>query len=188
MNTKLVRKRSRKSAMVIMEVLVALGVFGLAALGLIKALAVAAQTAVVSQLELRMILRLQSTLTEYSKIARIEEGKWQSDPDELGVWTETEVVLLEDILNSEGQPLNEMYRIRVTGYYDNFGQTGEMAAETLRYARLYQATGAGGAGGAPAGGAGAAAAGGGGAAGGGRGPGGGGQGGGGQPRGGAPTR
>ena len=171
--------------MVIMEVLVALGVFGLAALGLIKALAVAAQTAVVSQLELRMILRLQSTLTEYSKIARIEEGKWQSDPDELGVWTETEVVLLEDILNSEGQPLNEMYRIRVTGYYDNFGQTGEMAAETLRYARLYQATGAGGA---PAGGAGAAAAGGGGAAGGGRGPGGGGQGGGGQPRGGAPTR
>ena len=184
MNTKLVRKRGRKSAMVIMEVLVALGVFGLAALGLIKALAVAAQTAVVSQLELRMILRLQSTLTEYSKIARIEEGKWQSDPDELGVWTETEVVLLEDILNSEGQPLNEMYRIRVTGYYDNFGQTGEMAAETLRYARLYQATG-----GAPAGGAGAAAAaGGGGAAGGGRGPGGGGQGGGGQPRGGAPTR
>ena len=139
--------------MVIMEVLVALGVFGLAAMGLIKALTVAAQTAVVSQLELRMILRLQSTLTEYSKIARIEEGRWQSDPDELGVWTETEVVPLEDIQNSEGQILNDMFRIRVTGYYDNFGQVGEMSAETLRYARLYQTTGAAGAGAAPGAGA-----------------------------------
>lgn len=152
MKTTSVRRRPRRSAMIIMEVLVALGVFGLAVTGLIRALTVAAQTAVISQLELRMILRLQSTLTEYSKIARIEEGSWRSDPDELGVWTETEVVLLEDILNSEGQPLTDMYRIRVTGFYDNFGQAGEMSAETLRYGRLYQTTGTAGAAAPPAGG------------------------------------
>jgi hypothetical protein len=45
-----------------------------------------------------------------------------------------------------------MYRIRVTGFYDNFGQAGEMSAETLRYGRLYQTTGTGGAAAPPAGG------------------------------------
>ena len=44
MKTKLVRRRPRRSAMIIMEVLGALGVFGLAVTGLIRALTVAAQT------------------------------------------------------------------------------------------------------------------------------------------------
>ena len=59
------------------------------------------------------------------------------------MWTRTEIIKLEDITTEiDKQPVNDMYRIVVTAFYDNFGQTGEMTAETIRYAKLYSATGA----------------------------------------------
>ncbi|HWB06125.1 MAG TPA: hypothetical protein VG796_24095 [Verrucomicrobiales bacterium] len=138
----------RRDAMVIMEVLCAILVFGLAVVGLMKALTVSARSAAISQQELRMILRLQSTLNETSKYPKIDElyntePVKTTDADELGVWTRTEIVKLEGVLNSEGQPLNDMYHIIVTAYYDDFGRTGEMMADSVRYARLYNTTGAG---------------------------------------------
>ena len=137
-----------RSGMVIMEVLCALLVFGMAAVGLMKAITASAQSAVVAQQELRMLLRLQSTLNETSKYSKIEQLYSDkpvnvTDPDDLGVWTRTEIIKLEDITTQiDGQPVNDMYRIIVTAYYDNFGQEGEMTAETVRYAKLYSATGA----------------------------------------------
>ena len=136
---------SARKGMVILEVLLAIMVFGMAVTGLMKAMTVSAQSAIIAQLELRMILRLQSTLNEYSKYPRIEEyeGKsFDSDPDELGVWTRTEVLKIENAQNSEEQPIENMYEVVVTAFYDNFGQVGEMKANTVRYAKLYAATGA----------------------------------------------
>lgn len=136
---------SRRGGYVIMEVLLAIAVFGMAVGGLMKALTISAQSAIISQQELRMLLRLQSTLNEYSKYPRIEEYEGQSfdtDPDELGVWTRTEVLKIDGAENSEGQPVENMFEIVVTAFYDNFGQVGEMKANTVRYARLYAAAGA----------------------------------------------
>ncbi len=134
--------------MVLMEVLCALMIFGMAVTGLMKALTVSAHSAVISQQELRMILRLQSTLNETSKYPKIEDlyneqngqGK-TTDPDDLGVWTRTEIIKLDGVLNSEGQPLNDMYHIIVTAYYDDFGKSGQLQADTVRYAKLYGTTG-----------------------------------------------
>jgi hypothetical protein len=47
---------------------------------------------------------------------------------------------IENVQNSENQPLNDMFEIVVTAYYDDFGQTGEVKANTVRYARLYATT------------------------------------------------
>jgi Tfp pilus assembly protein PilV len=141
--------------MVIIEVLMALLIFGMSAVSLMKAITVSAQTAIVAQQELRMLLRLQSALTETSKYPNIEERYkekpvYVTDPDDYGVYTRTEITLLEDITTEiDGQPVNDMYHIRVTAYYDNSGKRGESSAETVRYARLYAATGAA-AGGTPA--------------------------------------
>ncbi len=134
--------------MVIIEVLMALLIFGMAAVGLMRAITVSAQTAVRAQQELRMLLRLQSALTETSKYPNIEERYreqpvYVTDPDDYGVYTRTEITLLEDITTEiDGQPVNDMYHIRVTAYFDNFGTRGEASAETVRYARLYATTGA----------------------------------------------
>jgi hypothetical protein len=128
----------RRRGMILMELIMAIAIFGMVALGLMRALSIGAQTAVVGQLELRMLLRLQSTLTEYSKLQRLEEGTFDSDPDELGVITRTEIVKLDKMMNAENQQLQDMFHIIVRAEYDNFGTKGEMIADTYRYARLYQ--------------------------------------------------
>ena len=128
----------RRRGMILMELIMAIAIFGMVALGLMRALSIGAQTAVVGQLELRMLLRLQSTLTEYSKLQRLEEGTFDSDPDELGVITRTEIVKLDKMMNAENQELQDMFHIIVRAEYDNFGTKGEMIADTYRYARLYQ--------------------------------------------------
>jgi hypothetical protein len=56
------------------------------------------------------------------------------------VWTRAEVIKIEGAQNSENQPLNDMYEIVVTAYYDDFGRTGEIKANTVRYAKLYATT------------------------------------------------
>ena len=129
--------RRARSGIVLLEIVVAICIFGMTALSLMKALSIGTQTALISQVELRMILRLQSTLTEYSKVAVMEEGSYSSNPDELGVYTQTQVVKLE-LQNADGQPLPEMFHVTVQAFYENFGQKGEMTADTYRYGRLYQ--------------------------------------------------
>jgi Prokaryotic N-terminal methylation motif len=128
----------RPSGMILMELVIAIAIFGMVALGLMRALSIGAETAVVGQMELRMLLRLQSTLTEYSKLQRMEEGVFDSDPDDLGVITHTEIVKLDKMENEDGQVLQDMFHIIVRAEYDNFGTKGEMIADTYRYARLYQ--------------------------------------------------
>ncbi len=124
--------------MLLMEMVMALAIFGLAAVGLMRALTIGAQTAIVGQQELRMLLRLQSTLTEFSKTQTIKEDVITSDPDELGVITRTEIVKLEKLETKDGQLLQDMFHIIVRAEYDDFGSKGEMVADTYRYARLYQ--------------------------------------------------
>lgn len=139
--------RPRRRGMVIMEVLVAIGVFGITVTGLMQAMVQASKSAVMTRSELRMILRLQSELNKYSKWPRIQEFEGQvitTDPDEIGVATRTEIIKLEDIQNMEEQPLQEMYEIIVTAKCDTFGtgEITEISASTVRYAKLYSATGA----------------------------------------------
>ena len=137
---------SPRRGMVIIEVLVSLLIFGMAAVGLMEAITASAKTAVAAQQELRMLLRLQSRLTEVSKfpdIAKLYENPPRaSDPDEFGVQTTVEIEKLEDQITAQDkQEVKDMYHITVRAFYDNFGQTGEVSADTIRYARLYSTRG-----------------------------------------------
>ena len=130
-----------------MEILCALMIFGTAALGLMRALTVSAQNAATAQQQFRMLLRLQSKLTEYSKYPKIEEIYDSNpvsitDPDDYGVSTKTEIIKLEKLETPEpdAQPMNDMYQIVVTASYDDFGHPVEVIASTIRYAKLYATT------------------------------------------------
>ena len=139
---------SRRRGMVMMEMLAAIALFGIMVTALMQALTQVAQSAALSRTELRMVLRLQSELNRYSKWPRMEElvnePPPELGPDELGVWTKTQIIKLEDIQTFEQQPLQDMYEIVVTAYSDTLGngQIHEQSASTVRYARLYSATGA----------------------------------------------
>jgi prepilin-type N-terminal cleavage/methylation domain-containing protein len=137
----------RPRGMVIMEMVVAIAIFGIAVTGLMQAIVQVSKSAVMTRSELRMILRLQSELNKYSKWPRIQEFEGpaiETGPDELGVRTKTTITKLEDIQNMEQQPLQDMYEIIVTASSDPFdtGEIVEVSASTVRYARLYSVTGA----------------------------------------------
>ncbi|MES2705394.1 MAG: hypothetical protein V4726_02215 [Verrucomicrobiota bacterium] len=139
-------RRHARAGLILLEMLMAIAIFGMVALGLMRALTIGAQTAIISQLELRMIQKMQSTLTEYSKVQVLQEGVYDvpaTDID-MGVALRVQVEKMDKLLNADGQPLNDMYHIMVTAEYNNFGAKGQMTADTFRYANLYK-TQAGGA-------------------------------------------
>lgn len=124
---------------VLLEVLLAIALFGIAGIGLVKALNFSAKAAVESQLDIRMMMRLQSALTLASKAQQMEEYNVVSDPDELGVQVMTIVEEMpeEALMNEDGQELQDMWLITVRAFWERNGQFGEMQAQTWRYGPLY---------------------------------------------------
>jgi len=145
--------RSGQSGVALIEVILAVALFGMAALGLLRALTAMSQAANSARIELRMMAVLQSTLTQFARQSKIEETDRAivSEPDESGVWTETRIIemnekngnLLETDESEQGgrQPLQQMYHIIVTAYWELGGQRGEETAETFRYGPLFQQAG-----------------------------------------------
>lgn len=144
------RPRAREAGVLLIEVLLALALFGMAALSLMRALTMVSQAATNATMEMRMISVLQSTLTQYSRMARIEETDRPivSEPDEMGVWTETviremteengELLQTDESERGGRQPLQQMFHVTVTAFWEMEGQEGEMSADTYRYAPLYR--------------------------------------------------
>ena len=129
-----------------LEMLLALTLFGMAVVPLVRALARTSQMAVESQMDARMQLRLQSKLTEISKLTNLAEWDGQSqrtEPDELGVWTVTQVEQMKEIKNEDGQEVTQLYRIYVQAFYHVDWKTEPeiMDAEVWRYQPLYRTQG-----------------------------------------------
>lgn len=128
----------RPRGFVLMEVVVAIAFFGIAGLGLSRALNEAAKKANLVRIEAQMLNRLQSALTEASRSAQLEEGEFVLDPDALGIIITVQVVPMEEMVNSQDQVLQDMWLIRCIGQWERNEQVLEMTAETYRYLPLYQ--------------------------------------------------
>jgi type II secretory pathway component PulJ len=123
---------------VLMEVLLAMAFFGLAGVGLARAINMAARAANETRIELSMLNKLQSALTEAHKTAQLEEGSFIVGPDTLGVSIKTEFIPMEELENMDGQLLQDMWLVRCTAFWESTaGEELEMVAETFRYAPLY---------------------------------------------------
>ena len=132
-------QNSDQRGFILLEVLLAIALFGVAGLGLVKALNFSAKAAVESQLDIRMMMRLQSALTLASKAQQMEEYEIVSDPDELGVQVMTTVEEMPEdfLLNEDGQELQDMWLITVRAFWQRNGNADEMTAQTWRYGPLY---------------------------------------------------
>ena len=129
----------KNSAFVLFEVLVATALFGSGAVGLAIALNSAGRTAARTQIELRMINKLQSALTEAHKQPQIEEEQFTTDPDIDGVSITTEFIELDDLETEEGTILSQMWLVRCTAFRRNIkNEEVSVVAETFRYLPLYQ--------------------------------------------------
>ncbi len=140
------RPASVRRGYVIMEIVLALGLFSAVAVSLVKALHMTSQTAATIQDEMRVERILRSAMTDVLSKPELEQGSETVDLTEITgddksfftgqIETEIEPIELE---NDDGQLLQNMFKIRVTFHWQGEdGEWREQSAETWRYASLYR--------------------------------------------------
>ena len=122
----------------LLEMILALGVFGIAATGFAVALHRMAAAAQMAQSELRITRILDSALDETLSLPLLEEGEVTSAVGETGIELKTSVIPLDQLENDEGQLLQEMFAIKVEAKWFADGQWKLRDVETWRYGRMYQ--------------------------------------------------
>ena len=128
----------RRPGFLLLEMVLALAVFGMAATGFVVALNRMADTATLAQSELRITRILDSALDETLSLPVLEEGETSDEVGETGIQLNTAIELIEDLENEDGQLLQEMYRIKIQARWYANGQWQEREVETWRYGRMYQ--------------------------------------------------
>lgn len=134
-----------RAGYVMMEIVIALGLFSAVAVSLVKALHMTSRTAATIQDELRVERILSSAMTDALSQPNLEEGSETVDlteitGDEMSFFTgqiETIVEPLE-LENEDGQLLQNMFRIEVIFHWQFEGEWQQQSAETWRYANLYK--------------------------------------------------
>jgi type II secretory pathway pseudopilin PulG len=122
----------------LLEMVLALAVFGMAATGFAVALNRMAKVAALAQSELRITRILDSALDETISLPVLEEGVTDSEAGETGVDLTTTIELLKELKNEEGQLLQEMYLIKIEAKWFENSEWQSRTVETWRYGRMYQ--------------------------------------------------
>ena len=127
----------RASGMTLLEVVLALAVFSIAALALVGTLNKVAEVGVESQRLLEVEQQLESLVDEYSKAPQVTELEEQIKPGADGVAYRVVVQLVKDLKNQDGRFLQNTYRIQAFARWNEGGGPIELQAETLRYAGAF---------------------------------------------------
>lgn len=122
----------------LLEMILALAVFGIAATGFAVALHKMGQAAALAQSELAITRILDSALDETLSLPVLEEGITNSTVGDTGIELDTTIELLEDMENQEGEPLSELYSIKIEARWFSNGAWQERSVDTWRYGRMYQ--------------------------------------------------
>ena len=134
---------SRKArGFLMMEVVLAIGIFAIAATGFAVALARTSDAAALAQRRMQITRILDSALREALSLPVLEEGTTTlALREEIGaapVEIDTTIEILDQLENKDGQLLQQMFRIKVTANWYQDGAWNDETAETWRYGRLYQ--------------------------------------------------
>lgn len=122
----------------LLEVVLAMGIFALAATGFTIALQKAADASDMAAREMQVTRMLQSSLDAAISIPVLEEGEASEKFEERGMEIVTKYEKMEEMENQDGQLLQDMWRITVTAYFLQGNTELSRTAVTWRYGRLYQ--------------------------------------------------
>jgi len=136
----------RRRGFVLMEVVLALTLFGMVGVAYLMALQDVAELLREMRREAKITRILDSELRKWMSLPQIEEG--EPDPSVLDERDQLEVRVvirpLEDAVEEmrftteEGRVLQQMFHIQATASWYEDREWHERTAETWRYARLYQ--------------------------------------------------
>jgi len=122
----------------LLEMILALAVFGIAATGFAVALHRMGIVAALAQSEMRITRILDSALDETLSLPTLEEGVNNTTVPGAGIELQTTVELLDKMENQDGQILQQMYRIEVKARWFENSSWQERIVETWRYGLMYQ--------------------------------------------------
>lgn len=132
-----VQPRHRRAGFTLMEVLLALAVFSIAALALVGTINQIATVSSDSQRLLEIEQTLESLIDEYGKMPQVRELEEQIKPGADGVAYRVLIQQVKDLQNKDGRFLQNTFRILVTARWDDGDGAVEMNAETYRYAGAF---------------------------------------------------
>jgi prepilin-type N-terminal cleavage/methylation domain-containing protein len=123
--------------MTLLEVVLALAVFSIAALALVGTINKIADVATDSQKFLEVEQTLESLIDEYGKAPQIRDLEEEIKAGSDGVAYRVIIEQVKDLKNQKGQFLQDMYHIRAIARWNDGGGPTEVSAETLRYAGAF---------------------------------------------------
>lgn len=127
-----------RNGFLLMEVVLALGIFAIACTALVIAFNRMAQTASLAQSELQITRILDSALAEQLSYPTLEEGTMQIPVEGTNIELDVEITPIDDLENQDGQLLQEMFRIEITANWFADGKWQTRSVETWRYNLMYQ--------------------------------------------------
>lgn len=137
--------RKLRAGYVLLEIIIALGLFSAVAVSLVKALHMTSRTASLIQDELKIERILQSAMIDALSNPNLEEGRETVDltditGDEVSFFTGQIETIIEpmELENEDGQLLQNMFRIEVIFHWETEDGWQQQRAETWRYAMLYK--------------------------------------------------
>jgi prepilin-type N-terminal cleavage/methylation domain-containing protein len=128
---------SNNRGMTLLEVVLALAVFSIAALALVGTLNKIAETAVESQVILEVEQTLESLIDEYGKMPQMRNLEEDIKPGPDGVAYRVKIEQIKDLKNKEGQFLQDMFHIQAFARWDDGGGVIELEADSMRYAGAF---------------------------------------------------
>jgi prepilin-type N-terminal cleavage/methylation domain-containing protein len=136
------QSQRRRRGMTLFEVLIALGVFGIAALALVKTLHLMGEMTLESRTLRQVEQSLESLIDEYSKLPGIDERDEEIKADAKGVSYRVVIRPVEGLRNREGRDLQGFFSIRVIATWKEGRATNVREAEVLRFVNAFIPTGA----------------------------------------------
>lgn len=129
--------RTATRGMTLLEVVIALAVFSIAALALVGTINKIADTATDSQRFLEIEQTLESLIDEFGKVPQIRELEEEIKPGPDGVAYRVVIEQIKDLKNQEGRFLQDTFRIQAFARWNDGSGATELSAETLRYAGAF---------------------------------------------------
>lgn len=122
----------------LLEVVLALGIFAIACTGLTVAFHRMADAATLAQKELRITRILDSALTEQLSMPTLEESVTQVPIEGTDIELDVVIEPIENLENQDGELLQDMFHITITANWYASGAWQSRSAETWRYNAMYQ--------------------------------------------------
>ncbi len=123
--------------MTLLEVVLALAVFSIAALALVGTLNQIAEAASESQILLEVEQNLESLIDEYGKMPQMRELEEEIKPGSDGVAYRVKVETVKDLRNKDGRFLQDMFKITAIARWNDGGGVMELQADSMRYAGAF---------------------------------------------------